>query len=59
MLVFAAYVISSAFMTVYHMAVDTVFICASEFVNNVNVFSSELSCGDFLLRAFNESTESL
>ena len=30
-LVIAAYLISSGFMSVYHMAVDTIFICASEF----------------------------
>ena len=30
-LIIAAYLISSGFMSVYHMAVDTIFICASEF----------------------------
>ena len=30
-LIVAAYLISSGFMSVYHMAVDTIFICASEF----------------------------
>ena len=27
----ATYLIASSFMSVYHMAVDTIFICASEY----------------------------
>ena len=39
-LVIAAYLISSGFMSVYHMAVDTIFICASEFNLNVPCMTS-------------------
>ncbi len=34
LLVIATYLISSAFMSVYHMAVDTIFICACKILRN-------------------------
>ena len=34
----ATYLIASSFMSVYHMAVDTIFICASEYGIEQSVF---------------------
>lgn len=34
LLVIAAYLIASGFMSVYHMAVDTIFICASKVLSD-------------------------